>query len=579
MSDELGEIWTLYADDGAQSLDTVEEVLQRLDDAPDDTSAVAALFRAVHTFKGNARVLGLSVIESRAHTAEDLIGLVRDEGVPLDSEMRSLLLEASDALRAMLEESAAYRRDVDAESTEDLVGRMRDKLVRCRGGEGTIEAEPEPAHVAEPEPEPSPDIGLETIEEPEPPLEPETDDEELGAIIFDRSSQTPIAIDPMYREIYSGMVLETIGEFQQALEAFDETPEKSRGVFADAAERLRYAGEQISVPEWPDVLAEFLEHAEPSPDQANALLQRMEELFARDFGTSNVTDEETAAPEPTGTESDDGVCLFLNDLEPLLSVVTSIGRRMSSGEGIASDEFRQLADGIGARAESLGFVRVAEAACRLATEQDPREYGALELQLYEELASIETAMPEQVQSSSIRPVTLLRTLCADRVFENLFEVGNHLDLIRERNDVREQCDRLVGRMGQLSHACRHHGLESAAHLAMAFADLFSRISARELDPDPVLLHVTRSFVATLERVFDAFNSGDAPRYRGCRKNAGRHRQRRARCRWHHVVVVGGSPSRVAQVLSQGADPGKCQIRDHGVGRGAAFLHRSRGHQP
>ena len=79
---EMDEIWALFADDGSQSLDAMEECLMALQSGEDDPAPhIAALFRAVHTFKGNSRVLGLGVVESRAHVAEDLIGLVRDNAM------------------------------------------------------------------------------------------------------------------------------------------------------------------------------------------------------------------------------------------------------------------------------------------------------------------------------------------------------------------------------------------------------------------------------------------------------------------------------------------------------------------
>ena len=120
MSEEMDEIWSLYADDGAHAMDAMEAALLVLDGAAQEDQAghVAALFRAVHTFKGNSRVLGLGVVESRAHLAEDLIGLVRDEGVPLDQEILALLLETVDRLWSMLETTAATRADVYPAETE-----------------------------------------------------------------------------------------------------------------------------------------------------------------------------------------------------------------------------------------------------------------------------------------------------------------------------------------------------------------------------------------------------------------------------------------------------------------------------
>ena len=104
MPGELDEIWELYADDGAQSLDLVEQSLLNLKETPANAGHIAALFRAIHTFKGNARVLGLGTIEHCAHAAEDLIGLVRDENVPLTPDLLALLLEISDVLREMMNE-------------------------------------------------------------------------------------------------------------------------------------------------------------------------------------------------------------------------------------------------------------------------------------------------------------------------------------------------------------------------------------------------------------------------------------------------------------------------------------------
>jgi two-component system chemotaxis sensor kinase CheA len=135
MTDEMDEIWALYADDGAQALDAMETTLTELEeDAPEDTKAqIGALFRAVHTFKGNSRVLGLANVERVAHLAEDLIGLVRDEGVPLSPELLDLLIRSCDTLRGMLEETADTRSDVAPEPSEGLKADLQALIDRLNG--------------------------------------------------------------------------------------------------------------------------------------------------------------------------------------------------------------------------------------------------------------------------------------------------------------------------------------------------------------------------------------------------------------------------------------------------------------
>lgn len=158
MTDEMDEIWALYADDGAQALDAMETTLTELEeDAPEDAKAqIGALFRAVHTFKGNSRVLGLANVERVAHLAEDLIGLVRDEGVPLTPEILELLIRTGDMLRGMLEETADTRADVDPGPSEGLKANLQELIDRLTGKEPEAAqdaAEPEES-AAEPAAEP-----------------------------------------------------------------------------------------------------------------------------------------------------------------------------------------------------------------------------------------------------------------------------------------------------------------------------------------------------------------------------------------------------------------------------------------
>ncbi|MFY0682401.1 MAG: Hpt domain-containing protein [Thalassovita sp.] len=175
MSNEMDEIWELFADDGEQALDGMETALDALSDDPEDQGPhISALFRAVHTFKGNSRVLGLAIVESRAHLAEDLIGLVRDSGVALDQDILDLLFLTSDTLRTMLEDVAATRADVEPGPSEDLLSQLRDMIAKCDPNAAPAEEaaapapEPAPEPVAEAAPEPAPAPAPEPTPEPAP---------------------------------------------------------------------------------------------------------------------------------------------------------------------------------------------------------------------------------------------------------------------------------------------------------------------------------------------------------------------------------------------------------------------------
>ncbi|MCX7682135.1 MAG: Hpt domain-containing protein [Anaerolineae bacterium] len=129
-SDELEEAWEIFAEDGKEALDLVEEALLALEANASQADQIARLFRGLHKFKGNARMMGLSALESLFHHAEDMAALVRDEGVPLTSEMIELLLGVLDRSRAILEHTVAHRCEVECTQVEDLIQRLSEVLDR-----------------------------------------------------------------------------------------------------------------------------------------------------------------------------------------------------------------------------------------------------------------------------------------------------------------------------------------------------------------------------------------------------------------------------------------------------------------
>ena len=301
MSDEMDEIWVLYADDGAQALDAMETALMALGNGgrADAGDHVGALFRAVHTFKGNSRVLGLSVVESRAHLSEDLIGLVRDSGVPWDAEIKDILLLAADTLRAMLEETAATRADVDPAPSEDLMRRLADKIARASGAEPAAAApEPEPAPrpvaaapaVAEPattepattEPDPTP-APKKRARKSDPAPEPETAPASEPAA----PPAKRLADDPAYRDIFRGMASDAVKNLTAALTAFDEDAAASLTRARKDSDTLRHAATQMGLDDWSAALSDYLSAADTGAQPLAALLDALATLSDATFGPAN----------------------------------------------------------------------------------------------------------------------------------------------------------------------------------------------------------------------------------------------------------------------------------------------------
>src|SRR5438552_1287722 len=75
---------------------------------------IAELFRAFHSLKGLASVMGLDGMAAVAHRSESLLGLVRDRGIALDPELAQGLAAAVDQLARMLAEMSGSHRDIAA---------------------------------------------------------------------------------------------------------------------------------------------------------------------------------------------------------------------------------------------------------------------------------------------------------------------------------------------------------------------------------------------------------------------------------------------------------------------------------
>jgi two-component system chemotaxis sensor kinase CheA len=94
-----------FAEQSAEGLAAMEESLLALEAQPGDAELLNTIFRICHTLKGDASILELPALTEFAHVLEDLLDALRADTVLTSTEVITLLLQAVDALREMVEDA------------------------------------------------------------------------------------------------------------------------------------------------------------------------------------------------------------------------------------------------------------------------------------------------------------------------------------------------------------------------------------------------------------------------------------------------------------------------------------------
>ncbi|MFI5234402.1 MAG: chemotaxis protein CheA [Gemmatimonadales bacterium] len=90
-----------------ESLDGMESAIVALEQSPHDDELLHGIFRAAHSLKGDALIVGFRSVADLAHALEDLLARLRDHELTLNAAIASVVLGAVDALRSMLSGAAA----------------------------------------------------------------------------------------------------------------------------------------------------------------------------------------------------------------------------------------------------------------------------------------------------------------------------------------------------------------------------------------------------------------------------------------------------------------------------------------
>ena len=100
MDDELLEDFLIEA---GEILEQLNEQLVELENSPDDSELLNAVFRGFHTIKGGAGFLAIDVMVAICHRTEDIFNMLRNNELKIDNHLMDTVLPVLDVLNAQFD--------------------------------------------------------------------------------------------------------------------------------------------------------------------------------------------------------------------------------------------------------------------------------------------------------------------------------------------------------------------------------------------------------------------------------------------------------------------------------------------
>ncbi len=114
----------IFLSEADELIQTIEKDLVALDSSPDDASLIDEVFRAVHTMKSSAAMVGFEKTSEYAHLLENLLERLRNKTMVVTKELISFLLRCGDFLKVLLDNGTQGQDECDP----DEFNKMKDAL-------------------------------------------------------------------------------------------------------------------------------------------------------------------------------------------------------------------------------------------------------------------------------------------------------------------------------------------------------------------------------------------------------------------------------------------------------------------
>jgi chemotaxis protein histidine kinase CheA/ActR/RegA family two-component response regulator len=218
-----------FIEEAKDHLNTIEQGLLNLQATIEDPEMANEVFRAAHSVKGGAAMLGIESVQRTAHRMEDYFKVLKESPIQVDRALESMFLQVFDALQELLEQLQGPFGLTDDKAQEIMVGvepvfvQLHDHLNSLVAVSGGIQSD-----VAQP-----PAI-------------------KAGGRSMARSAVTGVGEDSALQLVFKSDVSACLREMLSLFKQDDTS--QSRRALQEVCHKLRQFGEQFELPAWIDLI-------------------------------------------------------------------------------------------------------------------------------------------------------------------------------------------------------------------------------------------------------------------------------------------------------------------------------------
>ncbi|MEO0456648.1 MAG: response regulator [Cyanobacteria bacterium P01_A01_bin.114] len=211
-----------FIEEAKDNLNTIERGLLNLQATIEDPEMANEVFRAAHSVKGGAAMLGIESVQRTAHRMEDYFKILKESPVKTDRDLESMFLQVFDAMQELVEQLQGPFGLTDDKAQEIMTGvdpvfdRLNDHL----------ETLVQTASIEQPAPQPA---AISARQQP---------------VIYEEDS----ALQLVFKSDVSGCLREMLTLFRQ------DDNDRSRGELQSICQRLKQLGEQFELAAWNDLI-------------------------------------------------------------------------------------------------------------------------------------------------------------------------------------------------------------------------------------------------------------------------------------------------------------------------------------